>query len=312
MPDSAELLPHFCSIRSAARSPGPLGDIRRFRLFGTVCLAGTGTSRWGVVNNDTGIAIHPDGGLRLKHDDDGVYEMSTADASATYLFTIAFDDTDTLFGIVESTGALYEIDSSDASIDALVGNTGFSCIRSLSFDRVTGMFFGHDNDTGNLVEIDPADASATVVGPTGSLLIASLAFAPDGTLYGWHGRSDSDINSGPFDTVVSGLLEIDPQTGAASPIGRYGPFDAALTLFDSNGLTPLAHSVASGLSEGAQGSIDPRDPYIEYDLTESGVYYVRVGQDGGLPVPLAGSYELQCSLEGGELPVELLFKDGFE
>ncbi|MEJ8566520.1 hypothetical protein [Elongatibacter sediminis] len=62
----------------------------------------------------------------------------------------------------------------------------------------------------------------------------------------------------------------------------------------------------------AIGSVDPRDPYIEYDFTQTGVYYLRVGQDGGLPVPLAGTYELQCSLEGGDLPVQLLFKDGFE
>lgn len=324
-------------------------------------VAGTGTALWGMLTNDTGIAFHPDGGLRLKNDDDGVYLLDTVDASVEFEFvtadrnqntpfaidssgtyftvdvddesllytidpvsgelslvgnigleigSIAFDDTDQLFGVVESSGVLYEIDPGNGNILATIGNTGSAGIESLSYDPISGMLFANDNDTGELLVIDPSDATTAPVGATGSKAIRSLAFANDGTLYGWNGNQDSDEDF--IGSPVSALIEIDPLTGASSVIGRHGNFGAGLNLFANDRETILAGSVSSAPSAGALGSSSGRDPYIEYAFTQPGVYYIRVSKEGDLPTPLGGTYVLQCSLEGGELPIELLLLDGFE
>lgn len=91
-------------------------------------------------------------------------------------------------------------------------------------------------DTGKLYGVSTADASLSLIGNTGLFGTAALAFAPDGTLYGF--------------TVGQGsmLVRIDPATAVATPIASL----TAVSLFEG-GLAISPNGVAYGATS-APGS----------------------------------------------------------
>ncbi len=228
---------------------------------------------------------------------------------------LAFDDSDRLFAITGNFGnpsTLYELDPADGSTLATIGYTGLDGIEAMDFDPVSGNLYAHNSTDGMLMTIDPVTAAVTPVGQTGALEIEDLAFAPDGTLYGWF-REDDDF---PYDRRQT-LVRIDPADGTTQPLNRFGDFDSKLTLLDTDGTTELASSEGAPFVWGEWGS-NPDDPgvtasedaYIEYDFTVPGTYYLRVGSRQFGYIPFGGAYSLNVSIPG-ELE-ELIHKDGFE
>lgn len=79
--------------------------------------------------------------------------------------------------------------------------------RGIAFSSAGVLFaiegeFGFDDDI--LVTIDVATGAVSNIGSMGIDQVQALAFAPDGTLYGWDGNA--------------GLLTVDPSTGAATDV----------------------------------------------------------------------------------------------
>ena len=103
---------------------------------------------------------------------------------------------------------LYSINTS-TGVGTLVGATGISGLQSLEFSSV-GMLYGWDVDIG-LVTINTTTGVASDVNPAigGTAAIQSIAFAPDGTLYG----------------ACNALFTIDVATGATTLVGSGGYSD---------------------------------------------------------------------------------------
>jgi hypothetical protein len=131
---------------------------------------------------------------------------------------LAFSPANVLFGIRNGGGLggtttpddLVTIDVPSGAV-TLVGNTGRAGLQALAFSA-GGTLYGWDLGYG-LVTINPATAAATLVNPAvvpGSVVdIQSLAFAPDGTLYG---ASDE-------------LYRVDTSNGATTLVGSGGYTD---------------------------------------------------------------------------------------
>jgi hypothetical protein len=112
----------------------------------------------------------------------------------------------------------------DTSTGALIfiGPTGYGPISGLAYDRVSGVMYGvtAGGMPAVLVTIDLATGAAKPVGPVvdpkGNILvrIGSIEFGPDGKLYGGL-TANAPILS-------NHLIEIDPATGKAEPIGGPG------------------------------------------------------------------------------------------
>ena len=126
---------------------------------------------------------------------------------------LAFDGADTLYAVVnrnDQFGAptlpddLYTIDL-DSETTTLVGSLGFMSVQGLDFSP-SGDLVAWDIGDG-LLEVDPLTGAAVDAGPTdGSPLIQSIAFAPDGALYG----------AGPR------LFELNPADGSVISAGPSG------------------------------------------------------------------------------------------
>jgi len=138
---------------------------------------------------------------------------SVATLSVEDFRALAFSPTDVLYGIVNGgfgtfIDSLYRIDTTTGAA-TLVGLTGFEAIQGLAFSPA-GILYGLDIGDG-LLTIDPSTGVATKVNPAavGLLEIQTIAFAPDGTLYG--GRE--------------ALFRIDTSTGDATLVGSGGYAD---------------------------------------------------------------------------------------
>jgi hypothetical protein len=136
-----------------------------------------------------------------------------APLSISGLRGLAFSPTDVLYGLVNGSlfsdiDSLYRIDTTTGAA-TLVGLTGFEGIQGLEFSPA-GILYGWDIFAG-LLTIDPSTGVATQVDPAGvgSALIQTLAFAPDGTLYG----------------AREALFRIDTSTGDTTLVGSGGYSD---------------------------------------------------------------------------------------
>lgn len=121
-------------------------------------------------------------------------------------------------------GSLYTIDPANGT-STLVGPLMIGSdpigVTGLAFQPSTGILYGVTaNSTRNgatnprsLVTIDPATGQATLVGQLALDNVGDIAFATDGTLYGWEAHS-------PYS-----LVTIDPVTAAESQIGTSGLSD---------------------------------------------------------------------------------------
>jgi cysteine-rich repeat protein len=125
---------------------------------------------------------------------------------------------------------LYTIDPATGNA-ASIGPTG-EALTGLAVHPITRVLYGvastHNPDGINLYTVDPGTGAASLVGSLGALsnAVADIAFAADGTLFGWSEASDD-------------LVTIDLVTGLATPVadselstaGSGLAFDAAGTLF---------------------------------------------------------------------------------
>ncbi len=126
---------------------------------------------------------------------------------------LAFSAGNVLFAInsrldTSSPDYLYTINTA-TGVGTLIGSTGLSAIQGLDFSP-NGILYAWDVIVG-LTTINPATGVATDVGPAGGLVgqIQSIAFAPDGTLYG----------------ARDALFTINVATGDATLVGSGGYSD---------------------------------------------------------------------------------------
>jgi len=129
---------------------------------------------------------------------------------------------DTLYAISGASGhesSLYVLDKTTGAVISTIGATGFSHVSGISFQPGTGVLYGSVGaHAGNgyreqLITIDLTTGVGTVVGETGFRL-PDLAFASDGTLYGW-----AQIPGNTYPVGLDGIVSIDLGTGAATLVG---------------------------------------------------------------------------------------------
>ncbi len=136
---------------------------------------------------------------------------------------------ETLYGtfipILGGPSELVIVDTATGALDT-VGPTGFGPISGLAYDPWSRIMYGitAGGTPADLVTIDLETGAATLVGATGFAYIGSIEFGPDYRLYG--GLTDFATSNARF------LVEINPYTGATSPIGDTG--------FSISGLTTCA------------------------------------------------------------------------
>ncbi|MGH9033426.1 MAG: DUF6923 family protein [Acidimicrobiia bacterium] len=142
---------------------------------------------------------------------------------------------------------LLVLDPATGALADTVGPMGHG-FSGLAFNPVDGQLYGATTFDGTatarlLVRVDPATGAVTVIGPFGVDAIADLAFAPDGTLYGW-------VEPGSDD-----LATIDLATGAATIVG-----DSGLDTFGGG----LEYDAASDrlllAGNGSNGELHALDP----------------------------------------------------
>ncbi len=152
---------------------------------------------------------------------------------------LAYSGTDVLYAIDSNDSGtqndLYTLDLSvpfgDSSIKHFVGTTTLAEIVGMTF-ATNGTLYGWSYVSG-LVVLDPSTAIVTDVNPAlgGSTSIQTIAFAPDGTLYG---AGDS-------------LFTIDLVTGAPTPVGSaFGVSVRGMEYEDSVSPIPFCFGDGSG------------------------------------------------------------------
>jgi hypothetical protein len=126
-------------------------------------------------------------------------------------------------GGMATSSSLYTINPSSGAVMSTIGTVMLAGspvpISGLSFDPTSGLLYGTTNAGAStkLVTINPATALAASDGTIG-LSMQGLAFAPNGTLFGY---SKAGITGNPSFPKES-LYAIDKSTGAASLIGPSG------------------------------------------------------------------------------------------
>lgn len=77
---------------------------------------------------------------------------------------------------------------------------------------------GGNTVAGSLLTIDPTTGKATVLGRltlnTVSLQVSDIAFAPDGTLYGWEAQVPTDMSGSPLQSYQLATINITPGSNA--------------------------------------------------------------------------------------------------
>jgi len=165
-------------------------------------------------------------------------------ATVTEMDAITFNSSGVLYGATGGAGSLYTIDPTTGVatlVHAFVGASNASLtygVNGLAFQPGTGTLYGttspdSPNSGDSLVTINPTTGQVTVIGPSGTgFPYASIAFAPNGTLYGWL------IGSGA--TTVSAAT-VNLTTGAGTSLG--------------SPQTPVGLPNAGGLAVGPGGVI---------------------------------------------------------
>jgi hypothetical protein len=153
--------------------------------------------------------------------------------SADNLVAITFSSNGSLYGGTSGAGALYTLDPRTGAatlVHAMVGASNASLtygVTGLAFQPGTGVLFGttspdSPNSGNSLVTINPANGQVTVIGASGTgRPYTDIAFAPNGTLYGWLvGSGATTISAATVNlTTAAGTSVGSPQTPAALPDG---------------------------------------------------------------------------------------------
>jgi hypothetical protein len=190
-----------------------------------------------------------------------------------------------LIAIEEDTGNLYSVSTADAALE-LIGATGVPGLGSLEFNVRDGYHYGiTTGDSASLYRIDidaaPDTIGVELVGELGYFVYeGGLAFAPDGTAYGF--------NAG---ATVPYLFTVDLVTGAATIINSVeGRHDVA-------GLGWRSDGMLIGL-DSSTGSLLEIDPVTAATTLIEDVIPV-IGGVGGMALDAQGAY----FVTGGPLSV---------
>jgi len=152
--------------------------------------------------------------------------MNNVGATATEMDAITFDSHGVLYGATGGAGGLYTIDPTNGTptlIHAFVGASNASLtygVNGLAFQPSTGTLYGTTSpdspSSGNsLVTINPTTGQVTVIGPSGTgRPYTNIAFAPNGTLYGWLVAPGA---------ATASLATINLTTGAGASLGSPQP-----------------------------------------------------------------------------------------
>ncbi len=136
---------------------------------------------------------------------------------------ITFNSSGVLYGATGGVGSLYTLDPTTGAatlVGALVGATRASLtygVNGLAFQPGTGTLYASTspdspNSADSLVTINPATGQVTVIGPSGTgNPYTNIAFASNGTLYGWL------VSSG---SATASLATINLSTGAGNSVGN--------------------------------------------------------------------------------------------
>jgi hypothetical protein len=154
---------------------------------------------------------------------------------------------------------LYVLDPSTGAVISTVGPIGFA-VTGMSFSPSTGVLYGVTAPRGSaprdLITINPATGAGSLVGPLSGVSMDDIAFARDGTLFGWSGRISG-----------SSLYRINLATGAATNVGPSGIKDVGVGF----GIAPsgVPFLAAAGAS-GALRTVDPTTGAVTTVATLSG------------------------------------------
>ena len=120
----------------------------------------------------------------------------------------------------------------------------------------------------------------------------------------WSVQVNQDVTGAPFTTVVgtgAGAFDVFAVTiGAGQTITLdtdYTGFDTELRLYDSFG-NQLATDDDSAPTEGALGSTDPHDSFLNYTAVSAGTYYIAVQQFNDATIDAGNPYQLNVSVTG--------------
>jgi hypothetical protein len=185
-----------------------------------------------------------------------------------------------LYGVHYDTGDVYEISTTDASL-TYVGNMPYAFpygVAGLEYSpNDSGLIYGITTGSYNdpygvpdavLCTFDPDTAAVTEVGPLGLSFVfeGGLAFSPEGVAYG--------VNATGINTPQ--LFTIDLNTGLATIVGTMSGGQR-----DVNGLTWRSDGMLVGVERvsGALVTIDPMTAVVAQIATLDGV---DVGASGGM------------------------------
>jgi len=142
---------------------------------------------------------------------------------STFNFSgLAFDtSTRTLFGTIGRRVA--EVNQETGEFTLITDTLPVDLqVNRLAFDSSTETLFGLDTDSGNLTTIDPASGELELVGTTGLTDITGLTYDPAANVF----LAIVDDSS----SFPPQLVEIDPETAAATVIGNIDVDDLVLSL----------------------------------------------------------------------------------
>lgn len=184
---------------------------------------------------------------------------------------------DPLIGVEETTGTLYNISRTDASL-VEIGQTGLLGLGALEFNPADGLLYGMttgQNASLYRITISPSFDDVLAVDLIGELGIfafeGALAFAPDGTAYA--------LNGG---ITQSALLTLDLDTGAATAIGLLeGRRDIAGLGWRSDGVLVGLDSTTDTLITIDPSDIDPNTSIVATTWIEDAAL---VGSLGGMVI----------------------------
>jgi hypothetical protein len=194
-----------------------------------------------------------------------------------------------LIQINPDTGALV---SDIGLITAGVGGRGLS-IADLAIQPGTGVLYGIESREaagglgppfGNVYTINRTTAVATLVGTTG-LENASLAFAPNGTLYSTSASVNPEDPFGPLIDVL--IATLDPATGKILKTVPTSMFYAALTVDPRTGLLVGGTGSGSDLLRGDAFSVDPATGSQVARISDTGLDFIGDLDFRPVPEPLS-------------------------
>jgi hypothetical protein len=153
---------------------------------------------------------------------------------------------------------LYVLDPTTGAVLNTVGPIGFA-VTGMSFSPTTGVLYGvtaPKSGVRDLITINPITGAGSLVGPLSGISMDDIAFARDGTLFGWSGRISG-----------SSLFRINTAIGAATKVSTSGITDLGVGFSISPAGVPF---LAAAGASGALRTVDPTTGAVTTVATLSG------------------------------------------